>query len=181
MTVCVCEKTSQHAASPALVEGRERIGRGVYFSMHYNKAKTRITNQFLKRRDLASGDLSVWRLGEPYGAQVEDVAAILEESGPGGSELSHIYYAGAENIRFVEAASVNADQSLCIKDDCTSGPDGECHPAHATIGLADVDGVDWDPDGTAFREVYESLALLFRKSVAWTKIGPDQPLPRLPK
>ena len=108
MTVCVCEKTSQHAASPALVEGRERIGRGVYFSMHYNKAKTRITNQFLKRRDLASGDLSVWRLGEPYGAQVEDVAAILEESGPGGSELSHIYYAGAENIRFVEAASVMA-------------------------------------------------------------------------
>jgi hypothetical protein len=167
MTDCPCEETLQHASSPGLVADDEIVCRGAYDPMHFKK--NRIRTNFVKRKDLASGQLSVWRLGRDPNFDAETLAIVLKEVAPPEQGLGAIMAAAAGQIRQTTMPDhfPNGQRVFCVADDCRTDDVGGWHPEHATVSLAQINDFAWDQDSDHFIAAVEALAAILKRKQVW--------------
>jgi hypothetical protein len=168
MTDCPCEDESQHQGSPGLVADNEIVCRGTYDPMHYRPSGT-IKPNFVRKKDLANGELSIWRLERDPAFGVAALADQLTKAGPAGNTLRAILAATAMQIRELRVPEYFPEDQrvLCVADDCRTDDNGGWHPEHATVSLAQIAGHEWDEQGDQFGSVAEGLVAIFKAKAVW--------------
>jgi hypothetical protein len=167
MTACPREQIAQHVESPGLVGDDETVCRGAYDPMHFNTTGVRAA--VIRPRDLIQGELSVWRLERDPAFDLEAVANKLIEVGPPGNRLREVLAATVGEIREMQFADMPLTDKrvFCVLDDCATDEDGGWHREHATVGLAEIEGVVWAAGTNPFDIVREGLVSLLKSRVLW--------------
>lgn len=172
MTACACETESQHPHSPGLVEDEEEVVRAGYDPTAVKK--TKVTAQLIRGKDLRAGSLSVWRSTRPGGFDQRAVSEQLERVKPQGAELAGMFSLVVSIIRGLRIEDEDGQlidaQVFCVKDDCRTDDLGGWHADHATIGLGDIDGIEWEPEGNAYLQAKEVLYARFKARLIWSGI-----------
>lgn len=140
----------------------ETIVRGALDPRHWNAKDRKIKAAVIRKKDLFSGNLSVWRV-EPHGISlaelVERLGAVPEQ------RLAALCGISARDIRSIEASGARA---FSVVDECDCDRDGNKHPAHAHIALCKsliANGVDLEhPE---FEQVRTELHARFTGSRIW--------------
>lgn len=159
---CEFEEGFKGADSPGPVKDAEKVCRGVYEN-HVEGSK--IKKSALKKRDLADGSLSVWRLSQVDG--VAAMASLLDEKGPADKALLFVWAPEVSALRQVRLEA--ASRALCVIDDTDTGG-GDTHAAHAAI--AACRGAKLESGSPVFDKLFDDVFNLFRSSQIWPSAGP---------
>lgn len=170
MTGCHREQQTQHANSPGLVLDNEQICRGAYDPIHYNKQGV-VKGAVVRPAHLIKGQLSVWRLGRDPMFGLDDVVDKLQEASVDTHVLRQVLAATAGEIRTIDFSNAGfaGRQVLCVLDDCAVDEKGGWHSEHATIGVADIEGVTWAIGTDPFDIVKEGLVNYLRVRSIWSE------------
>ncbi|MCK1517126.1 hypothetical protein IVB22_32410 [Bradyrhizobium sp. 190] len=158
---CAREKAHVDPVSPGKIDDQETLCRAGY-TMHDRNGNPRIS--LIRSNELASGELSVWRLKPPRTELVE-ILEVLDARKPNQQELLWIFGVKAKEVRGMLAAS-----PLCAIDNTDCGPELDRHPAHAVLAGCEKLGFDAllkpDEDPT-FMAVRRGLLELFNRHRIW--------------
>lgn len=167
--VCHCEAESQDPAmSPGPVHDGEILCRGGYNPLH--GPAPRIKDSFIRKLDLAAGQLSVYRWSEFARFDLAQVVNQLTRCPPRGREtnsLGAVFCASAGALRSIRSPD-NEGRAVCIRDECVSDATGGKHPAHAHVALCSVEfPPETDLNSEEFKQVWSEVLRLFRAWQAW--------------
>lgn len=160
---CLHEATSSDPISPGKIEDIEILCRAGY-RMHDNKGNPRIG--LIRSKDLANGELSVWRLDSAASPKLPILLEVLRERGPKNDELLSVFGVSAAQLR-----GVLENHPLCAIDNTDCGPDWPRHPDHCVLAGCEALGFKelTDPyENVAFVAVRRALLEIFKKNKIWT-------------
>ncbi len=158
-----CSREANHndPVSQGKIENSEVLCRAGY-SIHNKKGNPHIS--LIRANELASGQLSVWRISPGSSSEVSEVVNILRQRGPEGKPLFWVFGVPAERLRNL------LEGPICAVDDTDCGTDR--HPRHAVLAgcimlsfqnLA-LDDLSSDP---AFLALRRALLEVFTRSQIW--------------
>lgn len=139
MCACVVPCAIEHATSgppsPGPIHDNERVVRAAYSPMHYKGKSRQIKPSVIRRKDLAEGSLSVWRIDAVKAFNLEDAVKQLNQVAPQDNALGDVIELNVIDVRRIKTQS--SMRALCVNDDTVCGRGEEMHEAHATIGVCD--------------------------------------------
>jgi hypothetical protein len=168
MTTCECETISQHDQSPGLVADDERVCRGAFAPIHYNKSG--IKAGFIRPAHLLAGELSVWRIDRNQQFGLTGAREAIGATRQTDHTLEELLAASAQRIRQLEVRDeedVPGRRAFCVVDDCSTTAEGDWHPEHAAIRMAEYDDFQWLDGSDEFTTAKELLFAVFKQSVVW--------------
>src|SRR5664279_5186828 len=147
--------------SPGKIENCEVLCRAGY-SIHNKKGNPHTS--LSRANELASGQLSVWRISPGSSLEVREVVNILRQRGPEGKPLFWVFSVPAERLRDL------LEGPICAVDDTDCGTDR--HPRHAVLAGCELlsfqnlppDDLNSDP---AFLAPRRALLEVFTRSQIW--------------
>lgn len=161
---CPAEAFSRDpGVSPGPVENDETLCRGAFDPMHYDRKGVKIQPSVLRKRDLAQGQLSVYRESDRVSFSHDQVTDQIRRTGPSDQVLKQILSARASDVRAVRSPGVDG-RSVCVRDDCDCDASGNKHHAHAHIALCEsAFPMPVDLETEAFKQVHRDLVTLFKR------------------
>jgi hypothetical protein len=141
--------------------------RSLWSQLHYNRSG-RIKASLLRKGDLLSGILSVWRDLDCSEDGRVTLASRLNKTCPEGQTLCELKAISAGTVRRVRVVGEETNRVLCVLDECKTN--GGSHPAHAHISLCRNDGHAFELDDPIFVSIHEQLLTLFTApgTTIWT-------------
>jgi hypothetical protein len=164
--LCVREQVSADpGVSHGPVAGGEELCRGAYDPMHFKKAK--LKNSFIKSKDLLNGHLSVWRLGDPAGLGIQEIANILGDFSPAENRLGEIKTCTAEAIRGLTIFGHDG-RVFSVIDNCEAYADGRKHRSHAVVAICrELNPQQMMAESPIFEEIRNKIYLAFEATTKW--------------
>lgn len=156
--------TRDPGVSPGPVQDHEALSRGLYAPSHGKPGN--IKNSHLPKKDLAARKLSVWRLSDVSGLDVDRLREMLL----GNQQFGTLFAIASVNTRAVRDYNNEHKDGriLCIRDECDVDHAGNKHPAHAHIALCDVSFPDpVSTEAEEFLQTWRDLCRAFKEGVVW--------------
>lgn len=152
---CPTERISVGAMSPGPVTNEELLGRASISPIHIHPKTSAVRLNFIRKSDLESGRLSVWRVGILNKENEDELKSHFRANLNAEHSLHGIFAPPANAVRNLELQPTK--RAFCVIDDTESGDD-EHHPAHAAIKMCEAQqpAISEDLDLKFAREVLKS-------------------------
>jgi hypothetical protein len=161
--ICPREQVSRDDASPGPVGSDEMICRGVFPS---DRTSSGVKKSAIRAGHLWSGELSVWRVSERAGLDINGLVAVLDPLmvRADGEKFDQLRGTPAISIRNFSVGEVPL-RACSLLDECTMDNAGTKHRAHAHIAICrELRSIIQKGDDT-FLAIQEGLKLLFEPTV----------------